>query len=72
MKNTGPLIKTSKKNASSSCPEMVGPYRLTKTLGQGSYGRVKRKLSVFLPQESYNMISRLAPLSLRHILNLKI
>jgi hypothetical protein len=22
---------------------MIGPYRLTKTLGQGSYGKVKRK-----------------------------
>lgn len=29
----------------SKTADMIGPYRLTKTLGQGSYGRVKRTSS---------------------------
>lgn len=40
-----PLVK--QKTASmllKSTPELVGKYRLTKTLGQGSYGKVKCKL----------------------------
>lgn len=40
-----PLHKNLKKHGSSG-PEIVGRYRLTKTLGQGSYGRVKCKLII--------------------------
>ena len=39
------LLKNLKKHGSSG-PEMVGQYRLTKTLGQGSYGRVKCKFII--------------------------
>lgn len=31
------------KTSSPVTADMVGPYRLTKTLGEGSYGKVKRK-----------------------------